>query len=143
MTGVMLEGKVRVRDPAPESDGGPVGRAGAAHPGSARVRLDVTEEFRDRSSGLSGRPVRKCSLNPFPPRIRQSHHRGDGVKDQVSVDAKRILLRYGAPIAVLDDVPEKERVEFARIIARTELSDRQEKLRDLLKERGYMEGDDD
>lgn len=63
------------------------------------------------------------------------------MKDQVSVDAKRILLRYGAPIAVLDDVPEKERVEFARIIARTELSERQEKLRDLLKERGYMDGD--
>ena len=63
------------------------------------------------------------------------------MKDQVSVDAKRILLRYGAPIAVLDDVPENERVEFARIIARTELSDRQEKLRGLLKERGYMDGD--
>ena len=65
------------------------------------------------------------------------------MKDQVSVDAKRILLRYGAPIAVLDDVPEKERVEFARIIARTDLSKRQAKLRELLKERGYMEGDGD
>lgn len=65
------------------------------------------------------------------------------MKDQVSVDAKRILLRYGAPIAVLDEVPEKERVEFARIIARTDLSDRQQKLKDLLKERGYMDEDED
>lgn len=65
------------------------------------------------------------------------------MKDQVSVDAKRILLRYGAPIAILDDVPEKERVEFARIIARTELSNRQDRLRELLEERGYIEDDDD
>lgn len=65
------------------------------------------------------------------------------MKDQVSVDAKRILLRYGAPIAILDDVPEKERVEFARIIARTELSNRQKKLRELLKERGYMDESED
>lgn len=64
------------------------------------------------------------------------------MKDQVSVDAKRILLRYGAPISVLDRVPEKERVELARTIAKTELSDRQSRLRELLKEGGYMEGDD-
>lgn len=63
------------------------------------------------------------------------------MKDQVSVDAKRILLRYGAPIAVLDDVSESDQVEFARIVARTELSNRQEKLRELLREGGYMEGD--
>ena len=61
------------------------------------------------------------------------------MKDQVSVDAKRILLRYGAPIAVLDDVSESDQVEFARIVARTELSNRQEKLRELLREGGYME----
>jgi len=64
------------------------------------------------------------------------------VEDQVTVDAKRILLRYGMPISIMDDVSEKERVEFARIIARTELSDRQKKLRELLKERGYIEEDD-
>jgi len=63
------------------------------------------------------------------------------VKDQVSVDAKRILLRYGAPIAVLDDVTEEDQVKFARIVARTELSNRQEKLRELLREGGYMEGE--
>lgn len=60
------------------------------------------------------------------------------MKDQVSVDAKRILLRYGAPIAVLDDVSESDQVEFARIVARTELSNRQEKLKELLREGGYM-----
>lgn len=59
--------------------------------------------------------------------------------DQVTIDAKRILLRYGMPISVMDDVPQDERVEFARIIAKTELSDRQKKLRELLKERGYVE----
>lgn len=64
------------------------------------------------------------------------------MKDQVSVDAKRILLRYGAPIAVLDDVSDKDQVEFARIVARTELSNRQKKLRELLKERGYMDDED-
>lgn len=61
------------------------------------------------------------------------------MEDQVTIDAKRILLRYGMPISVMDDVPEDERVEFARIIAKTELSDRQSKLRELLKERGYIE----
>jgi len=63
------------------------------------------------------------------------------VDDQVTVDAKRILLRYGAPIAVLDKVPQDERVEFARTIARTDLSDRQPRLRELLKERGYLSDD--
>jgi len=65
------------------------------------------------------------------------------VKDQVSVDAKRILLRYGAPIAILDDVSESDQVEFARIVARTELSNRQEKLKELLREGGYMEEKED
>lgn len=61
------------------------------------------------------------------------------MEDQVTVDAKRILLRYGMPISIMDDVSQEERVEFARIIARTELSDRQSRLRELLKERGYVE----
>lgn len=63
------------------------------------------------------------------------------MKDQVSVDAKRILLRYGAPIAVLDDVSDEDQVKFARIVARTDLSDRQDKLKELLIEGGYMEGE--
>jgi len=61
------------------------------------------------------------------------------VSDTVAVDAKRILLRYGAPISVLDKVSEADRIEFARIITRTNLPEREPKLRGLLKERGYTE----
>ncbi|MBW3534753.1 MAG: hypothetical protein KY453_05970 [Gemmatimonadetes bacterium] len=59
--------------------------------------------------------------------------------DDVTVDAKRILLRYGAPISVLDKVSDKERVEFARTIAKTTLAERQKRLKELLVERGYIE----
>ncbi|MFQ5538488.1 MAG: hypothetical protein ACE5GJ_13675 [Gemmatimonadota bacterium] len=59
--------------------------------------------------------------------------------DSVAVDAKRILLRYGAPIVVLDKVTEEHRIEFAREIARTALPDREAKLRELLEEHGYVE----
>lgn len=58
--------------------------------------------------------------------------------DSVAVDAKRILLRYGAPINVLDKVSEPERIEFARAITRTTLADREPRLRALLVERGYL-----
>ncbi|HKJ03318.1 MAG TPA: hypothetical protein VJ997_12715 [Longimicrobiales bacterium] len=61
------------------------------------------------------------------------------MSDTVAVDAKRILLRYGAPISVLDKVSEADRIEFARIITRTNLPEREPKLRGLLKERGYTE----
>jgi hypothetical protein len=64
---------------------------------------------------------------------------GGEVSDTVAVDAKRILLRYGAPISVLDKVKEADRIEFARIITRTNLPEREPKLRALLKERGYTE----
>lgn len=60
------------------------------------------------------------------------------VNDSVAVDAKRILLRYGAPIAVLDKVTEAHRIEFAREIAKTTLPDREARLRELLKENGYI-----
>jgi len=59
------------------------------------------------------------------------------VIDSVAVDAKRILLRYGAPIGVLDKVTEDDRIRFARLIARTSLPDREKALRELLKEAGY------
>ncbi len=58
--------------------------------------------------------------------------------DSVAVDAKRILLRYGAPIAILDEISEGERIEFARAVTRTSLPEREPRLRELLREKGYM-----
>ncbi len=63
------------------------------------------------------------------------------MSDSVAVDAKRILLRYGAPIAVLDKVSDEDRIRFARLIARTTLPEREGRLRELLEEGGYVEGD--
>ena len=60
------------------------------------------------------------------------------VNDSVAVDAKRILLRYGAPISVLDQVSEAHRIEFAREVAKTSLPERQDRLRELLIENGYI-----
>lgn len=65
------------------------------------------------------------------------------MNDSVAVDAKRILLRYGAPIAILDDVTEQHRIKFAREIAKTTLPERQKRLRELLVEHGYIVEDDD
>jgi hypothetical protein len=61
------------------------------------------------------------------------------LSDTVAIDAKRILLRYGAPISVLDKVTEAHRIEFARTITRTTLADREPRLRELLVENGYIE----
>ena len=61
------------------------------------------------------------------------------MNDSVAVDAKRILLRYGAPIAILDSVSEDDQIRFARLVARTTLPEREERLRDLLAEGGYLE----
>ena len=63
------------------------------------------------------------------------------MSNSVAVDAKRILLRYGAPIAVLDKVSEADRIEFARAISRTTLAERESRLRELLTERGYLNED--
>jgi hypothetical protein len=60
------------------------------------------------------------------------------VNDSVAVDAKRILLRYGAPIGVLDSVSEDDQIRFARLIARTSLPEREGRLRKLLEEGGYL-----
>jgi bifunctional DNase/RNase len=65
--------------------------------------------------------------------------KGEKLSDAVAVDAKRILLRYGAPISVLDKITEADRIEFARTITRTALPDREARLRDLLEEHGYVE----
>jgi hypothetical protein len=61
------------------------------------------------------------------------------VSDSVAVDAKRILLRYGAPIVILDDVSEVHRIEFAREIAKTQLPERETRLHELLVEHGYVD----
>jgi bifunctional DNase/RNase len=66
---------------------------------------------------------------------------GGNVNDSVATDAKRILLRYGAPIAVLEHVSEDHRVEFAREISRTTLADREPRTKELLLEHGYLEED--
>ncbi len=60
------------------------------------------------------------------------------MEDSVAVDAKRILLRYGSPISVLDKVSKEERIKLARSIARTPLPEREPRLRELLMEAGHM-----
>ena len=59
------------------------------------------------------------------------------LSDSVAVDAKRILLRYGAPINILDDVSDEERIVLARAIAKTNLAEREGRLKELLAERGH------
>jgi hypothetical protein len=59
------------------------------------------------------------------------------LSDSVAVDAKRILLRYGAPINVLDEVSDEDRITLARAIAKTDLADRETRLKELLAEQGY------
>lgn len=59
--------------------------------------------------------------------------------DSLAVDAKRILLRYGAPIVALDNVPDKERIALARTIAKTPLPEREARLARLLEEAGYIQ----
>lgn len=59
--------------------------------------------------------------------------------DSVAVDAKRILLRYGAPITALDTVPDKERIDLARKIAKTPLAQREARLREMLVQKGYIQ----
>ena len=59
------------------------------------------------------------------------------LSDSVAVDAKRILLRYGAPINLLDAVSDEDRIALARDIAKTTLADREARLKELLAEGGY------
>ena len=61
------------------------------------------------------------------------------MEDSVVVDAKRILLRYGAPIAMLDAIDDAERIRLAREVSRTPVSDRGDRLRDLLVESGFLD----
>lgn len=63
------------------------------------------------------------------------------MNDPVAVDAKRILLRYGTPISILDRITQEERIGLAREIARTALQDRETHLRKLLAEAGHIKAD--
>ena len=65
------------------------------------------------------------------------------MSDSVAVDAKRILLRYGAPISVLDKVSEEHRIEFAREVSKTTLPERERRLHGLLVEHGYIVEDEE
>ncbi|HEX7048673.1 MAG TPA: hypothetical protein VF188_00555 [Longimicrobiales bacterium] len=61
--------------------------------------------------------------------------------DSVARDAKRYLLRYGAPIAVVDRLSDDERITVMRSLIRTELGDRPAKLREMLSSGGWLGGD--
>ncbi len=69
--------------------------------------------------------------------------KGRPVPDSVAVDAKRILLRYGAPINVLDNVSDEDRICLARAIAKTTLAERENRVRELLEEGGYAASEED
>ena len=58
--------------------------------------------------------------------------------DSVAKDAKRLLLRYGAPIAVVDGLSDDERITYARSILKTAVPKRPAHLRELLVEDGRM-----
>lgn len=55
--------------------------------------------------------------------------------DSVARDAKRLLLRYGAPIAVVDELSDEERIGYARSIIRAAVNERPAVLRQLLSSR--------
>jgi hypothetical protein len=57
--------------------------------------------------------------------------------DSVARDAKRWLLRYGAPIAVVEQLPEAEQISIVRSLIRTALNDRPARLRELLEAGGW------
>ena len=58
--------------------------------------------------------------------------------DSVAKDAKRLLLRYGAPIAVVDELSDDERIHYARNIIRTAVADRPAHLKELFKTDGRL-----
>ena len=87
-------------------------------------------------------PSKSANIIRFQPTVHLTMQ-GGSVNDSVAVDAKRILLRYGAPIAILDKVSEEDRIRFAREVARTTLPDREKRLRVLLQEGGYVTEDEE
>jgi hypothetical protein len=61
--------------------------------------------------------------------------------DEVAKDAKRLLLRYGAPIAIVDQLSDDDRITYARSVVRTSLGDRPAKVKELLSEGGWFDAD--
>jgi hypothetical protein len=58
--------------------------------------------------------------------------------DSVARDAKRLLLRYGAPISVVDQLNDDERILYARSIVRLAVPDRPAHLKEMLSGDGRM-----
>jgi len=58
--------------------------------------------------------------------------------DSVARDAKRLLLRYGAPISIVDKLSDDERITYARTIIRTAVPKRPAHLRELLRDNGRV-----
>jgi len=61
--------------------------------------------------------------------------------DDLAREAKRLLLRYGAPIAVVDQLSDDERISLARDMIRTAVPERPARLRELLSAAGWMSDD--
>ena len=59
--------------------------------------------------------------------------------DEVAKDAKRLLLRYGAPISVVNQLTDDDRITYARSVVRTTLADRPAKVKELLSEGGWIQ----
>jgi hypothetical protein len=58
--------------------------------------------------------------------------------DSVARDAKRLMLRYGAPISVVDQLSDNERITYARSILRTAVAERPAHLKELLADDGRL-----
>ncbi len=59
---------------------------------------------------------------------------GGRMDDSVAKDAKRLLLRYGAPIAVVEELNDDQRISYARSLLRNAPPERQSKLKEMLRE---------
>lgn len=57
--------------------------------------------------------------------------------DSVARDAKRMLLRYGAPISIVERLSDDDRIMYARSIIHTDLAQRSGKVKELLAEGGW------
>ena len=77
-------------------------------------------------------------LPPRPPMsyipLRGFPDTGGTMDDSVAKDAKRLLLRYGAPIAVVDELSDDQRISYARSLLRNAPPERQTKLKEMLRE---------